>query len=201
MRRALLAVTLSLCACPDDKPPKTDDRLIQKLQAEQERIAKSGKPAPRPPEPGENPLLAAVQKDEAPRELPLSGITTVSAGDKGAHVTLTGMTRSTTLKGEKISLTSDAVFLSVKLSIIAGPVATTFDLPSASLEQDKGEPIAVARDAQAVMGQRLATTKFEGETHQQVVLYFDVPEAALKSGSGLKLKIPSGGEPVMLSLF
>jgi hypothetical protein len=200
MKKSLLAVTLLLCACPDDKP-KGDDRLIQKLQAEQARIAKSGKPAPMAPEPKENPLLAAVQKDEAPRELPLAGLTTASAGDKGARVTLSGMTRSTTLKGDKISLTSDSVFLSVKLSIIAGPAATTLDLPSASVQQDKGEEIPVARDAQAVMGQRLASARFEGETHQQVVLYFDVPEAALKSGSGLKLKIPSGDQPVLLSLF
>ncbi len=200
MGRALLAVCLALCACPEDKP-KTDDRLIEKLKAEQDRIAKSGKPAPVAPQPGENPLLAAVQKDEAPRELPLSSVTTASAGNEGARVSLMGLTRSTTLKGDKISLTSDAVFLAVKLSIIAGPIATTLDLPGATVQQDKGEPIAVARDAQAVMGQRLAPVKFSGETQQQVVLYFDVPEAALKSGSGLKLKIPAGAEPVMLSLF
>jgi hypothetical protein len=146
--------------------------------------------------------LAAVQKDEAPRDIPLSGMTTASAGDKGAHVSLMSMTRSTTVKGDKISLTSDAVFLAVKLSIIAGPAPTTLDLPGATVQQDKGEEIPVARDAQAVMGQRLAQVKFEGETHQQIVLYFDVPEAALKTGSGLKLKIPAGTDaPVMLSLF
>jgi hypothetical protein len=200
MRRALLALALVLCACPEDKP-KGDDHLIEKLKAEQDRIAKSGKPPPVAPQPGENPLLAAVQKDEAPREIPLAQVTTGSAGPKGARVTLMGMTRSTTVKGDKISLTSDAVFLAVKLSIIAGPTPTTLDLPAATVQQDKGEEIAVARDAQAVMGQRLASTKFEGETHQQVVLYFDVPEAALKSGSGLTLKIPAGDQPVVVSLF
>jgi hypothetical protein len=200
MKRALLAATLALCACPEDKP-KTDDRLIQKLQQEQDRIAKSGKPATKPPEPGENPLLAAVQKDEAPREIPISGVVAAGAGEKGARVSLLGMTRSTTIKGEKISLTSDAVFLAVKVSIISGSAPTTLDLPGATVAIEKGEEIPVARDAQAVMGQRLSATKFEGETHQQVVLYFDVPEAALKSGSGLKLKIPAGDQPVMLSLF
>src|SRR4029077_14853050 len=109
--------SLALCACPDDKPPKADDKLIEKLKAEQDRIAKSGKTPPGGPQRGESPLLAAVQKDEAPRDIPLSAVTTASAGDKGARVSLMGMTRSTTVKGDKISLTSDAVFLAVKLSI------------------------------------------------------------------------------------
>ena len=55
IRKAALCM-LALCACPEDKP-KADDRLIQKLQAEQERIAKSGKPAPVAPAPGENPIV------------------------------------------------------------------------------------------------------------------------------------------------
>ncbi len=200
MRRWALPLMLVLTACPDDKQPRGDDRLIEKLKAEQARQAKSGVPNAGPLRaPPPNPLAEAVQKDEAPKELPLPGANDATAGKDGARVQLTGLTRSRTLKGEKMALTSDAAFLSVKLTLTPGAKSTTLELPAATLVPAEGEELAVARDAQAVMGQRLANAKLEGEGSHPVVLYFDVPEAAFKPG--LKLKIPAGPEPVMMVLI
>jgi hypothetical protein len=192
----LLAGALCLCACPEDQP-KADDRLIEKLKAEQERLAKSGHAVTGPPTaPAPNPLAVAVEKNEAPRDLPLPGEVSASSGKDGAVVQLTGLTRSRTLKGEHMALTSDATFLAVKLELTPGHTATTFDLPAAALQPAGGEEIGVARDAQAVMGQRLARLALSNA--QAITLYFDVPEGALKPG--LKLKIPASPEPVMMGL-
>ncbi len=194
----LVLATGLLLGCPD-QGPKADDPLIQKLKAEQERLAKNGTPAVGPPTaPQPNPLAVAVEKNEAPKELPLPGEVSATVGKDGATVQLTGLTRSKTIKGEHMALTSDATFLAVKLTLTAGKTATTFDLPNSVLQPAEGDPVPIARDAQAVTGQRLATTPVGDGTQKTLTLYFDVPEGALKPG--LKLKIPASPEPVMMGL-
>lgn len=188
------ALALALAGCPKDEAPPADDRLLQKLQAEKDRVEKSGQPA-RPPvapvAPEPNPLAARAAMPDAPKVLPVVGAPDFSCGKAACRVS--SVETSHNVAGEKMSLTSDDYFFKVVVTAqvaAGGPV----DLSQAKLVSGATE-VAIARDAQRLAGtHELSRTLKPGEK-AELTLYFEAPMAIV--APGLKL-IVAGGDGVSL---
>ncbi len=182
---------LVFTACPADKPAAGagpgDDALIRKLKAEQTRLAKVP--------PGMREALAkAAVSDEAP--VALKTPATGPMHFKGVLISLKSLERSHTVKNNAISISTVDAFLKLTLSVEATK-EQPFDLSGVTLEQG-GSVFAIDATAQRV-GQGSGPTPTIGPTPVNLVLFFEVPEHALISGS-LKLVIRSPDSTAELAL-
>jgi hypothetical protein len=186
VRRALALGLLVLCGCPRERAVDEGDPLIQKLKAEQERLARGGAPGG-PRTDGTNPLAELAQ--QVP-DTPVSVSVKETPASAGAvTVTPRRMETAQILSGGKVKLTTTERFVRLVVS-----VSTTkdeaLDLSKATLAQGS-DVYALARDVQRVgQGSPLGASIGAGVS-QDLVLYFEVPPSAL--GAGLSLVLPVSG--------
>ena len=135
MKRALAtgALALSLCACPKEPeagPALADDRTLQKLKAEQERLSKAGAPKVVTPK-DEDPLNTAIAAPIKPEAL---GIPSGVAADLGpVALTLLEVQQSQTAGNGKVSLTTGERFLKVTLDAKTEKEVLELDLSKAKV--------------------------------------------------------------------
>lgn len=193
MRVPLVIAGLMLCACPKkDEPPRFDpnDRLLQKMKEEQERLRRE------PPRPAQepDPLAEILTKPSKPENL---GIPSGVAGDLGdVSLTLLEVQQSQTVGSDKVSLATTERFLKVTLEAIAKKKPVDLDLSGATLVN--GDQTAkLARDAQrAARGSQMVTSIKTDP--KELVLYFEAPDEMI--GKGLKIILTTPESRVELPL-
>jgi hypothetical protein len=114
-------------------------------------------------------------------------------------VKLMGLDSSHSVKGGKLSLTSEELFLRVQLvaqNVGAAPAAV--GLEGARLVDAGGKEYAVARDAQIAAGTRELQHTWAPQERAEVVLFFEIPPSAIDSG--LTLVLPAASGDVRLAL-
>ena len=194
-RGPLLALALVLSGCPKEEAPSQDDRLLKKLQAEKDRLAKNGEEPARPlapavaPEP--NPLAARAAMPDKPKTVPITGSPDFIVGKAACRVS--SVETSHHVAGEKLSLTTDDYFVKVTLT---GQVADggQLDLSAAKLVSG-GADYPLAKDAQRLAGTRELSRTVAPDEKVEVILYFEAPLSAI--APGLKLVV-AGGDGVSL---
>jgi hypothetical protein len=200
----LLAAALAW-GCTKEEAPPPQDRTLEKLRAEADRVGRGGTPsgppsrtAPAPEDP--NAALAglatgegaAEQKLRIPEPNPTVHADTVA-------VKLTGLDSSNSVKGEKLSLTTEERFLRVQLvTQNVGPASATLALDQARLVDSEGKEYRVARDAQLAAGTRELRRTWNADQRTDVVIFFELPPSAI--GSGLTLVLPATRGEVRLAL-
>ena len=171
----LLLGLLLLCGCPKKEQPEFDpnDRLLQKMKEEQERLARTRAPVAEP-----DPLAEIAARPGKPETL---GIPSGVAADLGpVSLTLVEVQQSQTVGSGKVSLSTTDKFLKVTLDATSKK-QLDLDLSGATLAIDD-HVIRVARDAQrAARGSELLAQFNEGE-HRQLVLYFEAPDEMIRKG-------------------
>lgn len=171
----LLLGLLLLCGCPRKEQPEFDpnDRLLQKMKEEQERLARTRAPVAEP-----DPLAEIAARPGKPETL---GIPSGVAADLGpVSLTLVEVQQSQTVGSGKVSLSTTDKFLKVTLDATSKK-QLDLDLSGATLAIDD-HVIRVARDAQrAAHGSELLAQFNEGE-HRQLVLYFEAPDEMIRKG-------------------
>lgn len=189
MRRALALGVLVLLGCPEKRAVDETDPLIQKLKAEQDRLARGGAPGGPPgtrPD-GTNPLAELAQQvPDAPVAVSVKESPTTLGT---VTVTPRRMETAQIISGGKVKLTTTERFVRLVVA-----VSTTkdeaLDLSKATLSQ-RSDVYALARDVQRVgQGSPLGASIGAGVS-QDLVLYFEVPASAL--GAGLALVLPVSG--------
>jgi hypothetical protein len=193
---ALLWTAALLEGCAKEEPAPTEDRTLQKLRAEVERVNRGGAPATPPGIPEDpNARLAGLatghEAPQAPRLSPPSENATVHVGT--VAMKLTGLEAHHSLHGSgKVSLTTDELFLRVQLiTQNVGSTPAALSLGGARLVDAEGKEYALARDAQLIAGTRQLDRTWGQEQREPLVLLFEVPPAALTPG--LTLLLPTGG--------
>lgn len=197
--RAPLAVTLLLLAgCPKDEPPAFDpnDRTLQKLKAEQDRLSRGGQASapPRATDTPPNPLAEAAAAQGRPEPLEVPAGTSAKVGALTLSVKRAEV--SQTVAGGKVSLSTADRFVRVTLTAVTGK-RETLELADAKLVNG-AEEAGLARDVQKLgQGSPLSATVEPGVT-QDLVLFFEAPPAMIKKG--LKIILRSGESTVELPL-
>lgn len=194
---ASLVCGLLLLGCPkQDDAPEFDpnDPLIQKLKAEQARLAKAGPPRPKPAEPQADPLAVIAASPARPESL---GIPSGVSADLGpVTLSLVEVLQSQRVGTDKVSLATTDRFLKVTLDAVSSE-NVTLELAGARLERE-GQVVALARDAQrAARGSDLVQQLPRGE-HRELVLYFEAPDEMIRKG--LKIILSRGESRVELAL-
>jgi hypothetical protein len=184
--RFLALGLLLLCGCPKhEDPPEFDpnDRLLQKMKAEQDRLAKN---PPRMQEPAVDPLAEIAARPGKPENL---GIPSGVSADLGpVSLTLLEVQQSQTVSGGKVSLATTERFLKVTLEA-ASKKDVDLDLSGATLALDD-KSVPIARDAQrAGRGSSLVTPLGAGTT-QKLVLFFEAPDEMIRKGLKIILTTP-----------
>jgi hypothetical protein len=191
---ALALGLLLLSGCPKNEAPEFDpnDRLLQKMKAEQDRLAKAGPPKLKAPE--EDPLAAIVAAPSKPETL---GIPSGVAADLGPlSLSLTEVEQSQTVGSDKVSLATTERFLKVTLEATSSK-DVDLDLSGATLATgDRSVPIA--RDAQRAGKGSPLVTKFGAGQHQRLILYFEAPDEMIRKG--LKIILTTHESRVELAL-
>ncbi len=200
----LLAAAL-VWGCSKEEAPPQEDRTLAKLRAEADRVGKGGAPSgppvrtAAPADPNANLAdLATAGSDGPGRKLRLPEPNDTKHVDTVA-VKLTGLESSHSVKGGKLSLTTEELFLRVQLiaqNVGAAPAAVAME--GARLVEAGGKEYAVARDAQIAAGTRDLRHSWAPEERSEVVLFFEVPPSALDSG--LTLVLPATRGDVRLAL-
>lgn len=193
----LLAAALAW-GCEKEEP-RTEDRTIAKLRAEQNRVGKGGTPSgpptrltTPPPDPNANLAGLATADDGEARKLKLPDPNDTKHVDTVA-VKLVALESSHSVKGGKLSLTTEELFLRVQLvaqNVGAAPAPLALD--GARLVDAAGKEYPVARDAQIAAGTRELTHTWGPQERAEVVLFFEIPPPALDSGLTLVLPASSG---------
>lgn len=198
MRAALLGLSVLALACPEKRAPIDEgDPLIQKLKAEQERLAKGGAPGGPP---GANvlkePPPALAEVAQLPPDMPVPILVSdASVTQDGVTVTPRRLESAQVISGAKVKLSTTERFVRLVVSV-ATTKETSFDLSKATLVRGQ-EVFELARDVQRVgQGSPLAATIAPGVA-QDLVLHFEVPPAALAKGLSLRLGEP---EPLVVPL-
>lgn len=197
MRLPALAIglLLMLSGCPKkDEAPEFDpnDRLLQKMKAEQERLAKAGPRKMKEPEP--DPLAAIVAAPSKPETL---GIPSGVAADLGPiSLSLTEVEQSQTVGSDKVSLATTERFLKVTLEATSKK-ELELDLSGATLSMGE-RSVPLARDAQRAGKGSPLVTKFGAGQHQTLILYFEAPDEMI--GKGLKIILTTHESRVELAL-
>lgn len=196
MRRALPLLGLLLVGCPkqEEAPPEFDpaDRTLQKLKAEQERLARL--PPPRPKEPEPDPLAEIAAAPKRPEQL---GIPSGVEGELGTvSLRLLEVEQSQTVSGGKVSLSTAERFLKVTLEA-RSTTPLDLDLSGATLSQGE-HSVPIARDVQRVGGGSSLITSLGTGQERELVLYFEAPDEMI--GKGLKIILTSPGSRVELPL-
>ena len=201
--RSLLAVlvTALLLGCPSQKPSAEqaeEDRTLMKLKQAQGDPGR-GPPSREAPNEKLADLAAKGSTDEAgPRPLPAKN-ETVHLGS--VALKLTSVSTSPIVKGGKLSLSTDQLFLIVRLMAQnVGEREQELDLTTSSVKV-KDTELSLARDAQRVAGTRELSLKLgPGESQRaELILVFEVAPELLGAGMVLSLKSP-GVDPVTLPL-
>lgn len=194
----LLAAAL-VGGCTKEEAPPPEDRTLAKLRAEADRVGKGGAPSAPP---------ARAQASEDPN----TGLAGLATADDGASdrklrlpepndtrhvdtvaVKLTGLALSHSVKGGKLSLTTEEQFLRVQLVMQnVGQAPAVLVLEGVKLVDAAGNGYALARDAQMAAGTRELRHTWAPEERSDVVLFFEVPPSTLDAGLTLVLPATSG---------
>ncbi len=182
-----------------------DDRTLQKLRAEVDRVNQGGHSTPGPEatrgDPNANLAGLAAGLDEAAEQrlrLPESNNT---VHVDSLAVKLTGLESSHSVKGSgKVSLTTEELFLRVQMvTQNVGAAPLTLDLGGAKVMGASGQEVLLARDAQAVAGTRPLRRTWAPEERTDVVLLFELPPSVLRE-DGLHLVLQGSGGDVRIPL-
>jgi hypothetical protein len=192
----LLAAALAW-GCEKEEP-RTEDRTIAKLRAEADRVGKGGAPSgppsrlTPPPDPNANLAGLATADEEGSRRLKLPEPNDTKHVDTVA-VKLMALESSHSVKGGKLSLTTEELFLRAQLvAQNVGAAPAPLALEGARLVDAAGKEYPVARDAQIAAGTRELTHTWGPQERADVVLFFEIPPSALDSGLTLVLPASSG---------
>jgi hypothetical protein len=184
LRAALVLGVLLLCGCPKkDEPPEFDpnDRLLQKMRAEQERLAKM---PPKQPEP--DPLAEIVARPSKPEAL---GIPAGVSADLGpVSLTLVEVEQAQTVGGGKVSLSTTERFLKVTLDAVSTK-DVDLDLSGALLTFEE-QSVPIARDAQRAAKGSPLMTKLDAGGRSKLVLFFEAPDEMIRKGLKIILTTP-----------
>lgn len=194
--KRLLLISLLFTACPKDEPQQPtfspDDRLLQKLKAEQERLGNERKKKVEEAE--QDPLTKVLTGDSKPDFLGIPKGVAGALGDVGFE--LVEVQRSQTVSGRKVSLSTPDRFLRVTLDATAEK-KTTIDFTGAQLVN--GDKTAgIARDVQRLGNGTPLSTEFHVHALTRVVLFFEAPDEMI--GKGLKLVLATDTSRVELPL-
>lgn len=200
---ALLCAAALLEGCKKEEPaPVNEDRTLEKLRQEVDRVNQGGAPSNAPGAP-EDPnarlagLAAGREADQAKTyALPSKEAVKVD----GLSLQPSGLESLHSLSAGKVSLTTTDLFVRVKLEgQNTGGVPVNVPLSQAKLVDAEGKEYPIASDAQTVGGTRKLDHTWELEQHESLVLVFEAPPAAM--APGLALVIPtSGGENARIPL-
>lgn len=195
--RALAVGALLVCGCPrtEEAPEQQfdpNDRALEKLKAEQERLAKAG--APKLKEPDADPLAAIATAPSKPETLGIPSGVAADLGDIAFQ--LIEVQQSQSVTGGKISLATADRFLKVTLEGVSSR-EVELDLSGATLENGD-QTVGIARDVQRVAHGSPLITKFRPRSTERVVLYFEAPPEMIRKG--LKIILTSAGSRVELPL-
>lgn len=191
---AALGLLASLSGCPKEQEDDfASDRTLQKLKAEQERLAKAGAPKTVTPA-DEDPLNAAIAKPIKPESL---GIPNGVAADLGSiALSLLEVQQSQTAGTGKISLTTGERFLKITLE---GTSAKEVELDLSQAKVINGDQeFGIARDVQLAAKGSPLITRFNPGKAQKLTLYFEVPPEVVRKG--LKIILSHGESRVELTL-
>lgn len=206
----LTAAALLLGGCTKEESARGaegggDDRTLQKLRAEVDRVNQGGHPTRGPESTRGDPNaqlagLAAGLDESADRPLALPEPNATVHVDTLA-VKLTGLESSHSVKGSgKVALTTEELFLRVRLvTQNVGAAPMTLDLDGAQVMGAGGQPYPLARDAQVVAGTRPLRRTWAPQERTDVVLLFELPPAALRE-DGLHLVMQGSGGDVRIPL-
>lgn len=206
----LTAAALLLGGCTKEESAQGaggagDDRTLQKLRAEVDRVNQGGHPTRGPESTRGDPNaqlagLAAGLGESAESTLKLPEPNATVHVDTLA-VKLTGLESSHSVKGSgKVGLTTEDLFLRVKLiTQNVGAAPLTLDLDGARVVGAGDSPYPLARDAQLVAGTRPLRRTWAPEERTDVVLLFELPPAALRE-DGLHLMLQGSGGDVRIPL-
>ncbi|KFA93539.1 hypothetical protein [Archangium violaceum] len=186
----------------EEQPAPTEDRTLERLRQEVDRVNQGGAPTAAPDETDPNSRLAGLaagQDQERPRTyaLPSKGKVKVDT------LTLrpTGLESLHSLRGTgKVALTTDELFLRVTLDAEnVGPRSVYVPFSTARVVDAGGNEYPLARDAQTLAGTRTLDHTWESAQSESMDLLFEVPPAAI--GPGMSLLIPtSSGESARIPL-
>ncbi len=184
--RAWALGLLLCCGCPRrDEPPEFDpnDRLLQKMKAEQERLANA---PPRMQQQEPDPLAEILARPSKPENL---GIPAGVAADLGPlSLSLVEVQQSQTVGSSKVSLSTTERFLKVTLEA-AAKKAVDLDLSGATLAL-ADQSVKIARDAQrAAKGSDLVVSFAQGD-QKHLILYFEAPDEMIRKGLKIILTTP-----------
>ncbi len=200
---ALLWTAALLGGCTKEEPVP-EDRTLEKLRAEVDRVNRGGAPAT-PPLAVDDPRArlasrAAGHEEKGPPKLALPEKNdTVHAST--VAMKLTGLEALHSVRGNgAVGLTTDELFLRVEVvtqNVGSAPVALA--LGGARLRDAWGKEYTLARDAQLLTGTRPLERTWEPNQREPLVLLFELPPASL--ASGLTLLLPTGsGEDARIPL-
>ncbi|HEY0093519.1 MAG TPA: DUF4352 domain-containing protein [Archangium sp.] len=198
----LLCAAALLGGCKKEEPAPTEDRTLDKLRQEVDRVNQGGAPSASPEETDPNARLAGLaagQAQEKPRTYTLPSKETVKVDTLALQPT--GLESLHSLRGSgKLSLTTDELFLRVKLDAEnAGQKSVHVPFSTARLVDAGGKEYPLAQDAQTLAGTRKLDRTWESEQRDSMDLIFEVPPAAI--APGLSLLIPtSSGEDARIPL-
>lgn len=200
----LLAAALAW-GCTEEEAPPQEDRTLAKLRAEAERVERGGAPsgppararAPEDPNAGLADL-ATADESASDRKLRLPEPNDTKHVDTVA-VKLTGLESSHSVKGGKLSLTTEDLFLRVQLvAQNVGKAPAPMAMERAKLVDEAGKEYAVARDAQIAAGTRQLGRTWAPDERADVVIFFEIPPSVLEAG--LTLVLPAASGDVRLAL-
>lgn len=201
MKRApgwlVLAGLVGLAGCQKDEPPQPElDRTLRKLKEEAERTTpRPGKATPPPTgAPTEDPnaklaQLAAGDQQSGREQLGLpSENNTVFVGK--VAVKLLGLWSSHVIEGGKVSLTTEELFLQVKLvAQNMGNETSKLDFGFAKVVDAEKHEWPLARDVQRLAGTNPVTHQLGPADRREYLLYFEVPRRG--PGKGWVLLLPA----------
>ncbi|MFL5356823.1 hypothetical protein [Archangium sp.] len=201
---ALLCAAALLEGCKKEEPaPVTEDRTLEKLRQEVDRVNQGGAPstAPGAPEDPNARLAGLATGHEADQARTYSLPSKEAVKVDGLSLQPTALESLHSLSGTgKVSLTTTDLFVRVKLEAQnTGGAPVNVPLSQARLVDAEGKEYPITSDAQTVGGTRKLDHSWEREQHESLVLLFEAPPAAM--APGLALLIPtSGGENARIPL-
>lgn len=197
---ALSAMLFSASACTEKSAPvapadSAGDRTLEKLKAEVDR-ANRGEAIGRGPDHAELPnekLAGIIAGDDKPRKLALPPKN--ETGYLGPiAIKLAEVTAMHSVRTGRLSLTTDELFLEVKLAVQnTGAAPSSMDLAVAHVMDGAGNAHRIAQDVQRGAGTKELLHTYPPEQRGDVTLYFEIPPAVV--GHGLRLVIPAGASP------
>lgn len=180
----LMAIGCSKKSEPAEPEFDPNDRALQKLMAEKDRLSKLPPPNMRPAEP--DPLAEIAAAPSRPESL---GIPRGVASEFGPiHLELKEVKQSQTIGNGKIALSTADRFVVVRLRATS-TAEVTIDFAGATLESDE-RTFPIARDVQRLAGGQSTVVNFLPLATQDVVLAFELPDSSIHKGLKIVLTSP-----------